>query len=143
MSWTKRELINQAYSELGYADYAFDLRPEQLQGARRLLDAMIAEWDGTGLFVGYPFGDDDLNSDSNIPDVYLSAVYSNLAMRIAPGVGRQPMAQTIAAAERGMTAILQRQGELLPRKADYASVPAGSGNYPYLGIVSLPEDTDG
>ena len=33
MSWTVGEFVNQAFEELGYSNYQFDLQPEQLQQA--------------------------------------------------------------------------------------------------------------
>jgi hypothetical protein len=48
VSWTKRDVIGQAFSEIGLASYTFDLLPEQYEGALRCLDAMIAQWENKG-----------------------------------------------------------------------------------------------
>jgi hypothetical protein len=134
MSWTKRQIIAQAYSEIGFADYAFDMQPEQLQNALRILDSMVAEWDGNSIFLRYPMTSEpsqsSLDTDSNIPDKYIATVYNNLALRIAPGLGRQPLASTITAAKAGLNIITRGQVTALSRVADPGAAPVGVGNSP-------------
>ena len=43
MGYTKRQFILAAFEEIGLAAYTFDLQPDQLESARRRLDAMIAD----------------------------------------------------------------------------------------------------
>jgi hypothetical protein len=52
--WTKRDVIGQAFSEIGLASYTFDLLPEQYEGALRRLDAMIAQWENKGIRLAWP-----------------------------------------------------------------------------------------
>ena len=54
MSWTKREIVEEAYGELALAGYVFDLDPEEEQAALRKLDTMMAVWDARGVRLGYP-----------------------------------------------------------------------------------------
>jgi hypothetical protein len=54
VSWTKRDIIGQAFSEIGLASYTFDLLPEQWEGALRRLDAMIAQWENKGIRLAWP-----------------------------------------------------------------------------------------
>ena len=42
MGWTKQQLVEQAFEEIGMANYVFDLQVEQLQSAMYQLDAMMA-----------------------------------------------------------------------------------------------------
>ena len=35
MSWTKRQIVEQALEELGLASYVFDMQPEQVESAKR------------------------------------------------------------------------------------------------------------
>jgi hypothetical protein len=67
MGWSKQDLIDQAFQQIGLAGYVFDLSPEQLQSALKTLDTMMATWNGRGIRLGYPIpstangskGDDD------------------------------------------------------------------------------------
>ena len=54
MAYTKRDIVNQAFGEIGMADYVFDLQPQQLDSALRQLDMMMATWNGKGIRIGYP-----------------------------------------------------------------------------------------
>jgi hypothetical protein len=54
MGYSKRQFISAAFEEIGLASYVFDLQPEQLQSAMRRLDAMMADWNGKGIRLGYP-----------------------------------------------------------------------------------------
>jgi hypothetical protein len=48
VGYTKRQFVTSAFEEIGLADYVFDLQPEQLEGALRRLDSMMAEWNAAG-----------------------------------------------------------------------------------------------
>ena len=54
MAYTKRQFVEAALTEIGLASYVFDLQPEQLEYARRRLDAMMADLNGKGLRLSYP-----------------------------------------------------------------------------------------
>lgn len=72
MGWTKRQLITQAFEEIGLAAYVFDLTPEQLQSALRRMDAMVAGWNSNGVRIGYPLpsspDSSNIDADSGVPD---------------------------------------------------------------------------
>jgi len=72
VSWTKREIVTNAFEEVGLASYAFDLQPEQLQAGLRRLDNMMATWNSRGLRIGYPLTNSpagsDLDDDANVMD---------------------------------------------------------------------------
>lgn len=134
MSWTKRQLVVQAFEEIGYASYAYDLQPEQLQAGLRRLEAMMGTWNGRGVRLGYPLTSNpdaaELDVESNIPDSSTEAVYTNLAIRIAPIVGKTASVETNRAARSSYTELLGRfampQEQQLP-----ALMPAGAGNKPW------------
>lgn len=134
MSWTKRQFVVQAFEEIGYASYTYDLQPEQLQAGLRRLEAMIATWNGRGIRLGYPLSGNpdlaDLDTDSNVPDAANEAVYTNLAIRIAPIVGKVVTMETKQAARSAYTELLSRfakpQEQQLPD-----TMPAGAGNKPW------------
>jgi hypothetical protein len=94
VSWTKRDIIGQAFSEIGLASYTFDLLPEQWEGALRRLDAMIAQWEMKGIRLAWPlpvsFANSSIDDVTGAPDTALEALYLNLAVRLAPGYGKTP-----------------------------------------------------
>ncbi len=126
---TKRQLVTDAFAEIGLADYVFDIPTEQLQFGLRKLDAMMADWNGMGLRLGYAIpgdtGGGDLDTDAGVPDRAWQAIVANLAVRIAPSMGKQLMPETKAAADRGLTMLL---GKVLPPEQQYGRIPAGAGN---------------
>lgn len=155
MGWTKRQFVQQAFEEIGYASYVYDLEPEQLQAAMRRLDSMMATWNGKGIKLGYPFVSSpelaDLDTESNVPDRANEAVYLNLAIRLAPTVGKQVSNETKAAAKMAYNEVIQsaaRPGEMrFP-----TTLPAGAGNKtwryddPFIqpeddGIITPPKET--
>ena len=134
MSWTKRQFIVQAFEEVGYASYAFDLQPEQLQAVLRRLEAMMGTWNGRGIRLSYPLTSNptaaDLDTASNVPDAANEAIYTNLAIRIAPIVGKVVSAETKQAARSAYMELLSRFA--LPSEQQFPStMPAGAGNKPW------------
>ena len=134
MSWTKRQLVEQAFEEIGYASYTYDLQPEQLQAGLRNLEAMMGTWNGLGIRLGYPLTQNpdasELDVNSNIPDSAVEAVYANLAVRIAPKVGKTTSVELNRAARSGYKVLLSRA--TLPQEQQLPStMPAGAGNKPW------------
>lgn len=134
MSWTKRQLVTQAFEEIGYASYAYDLQPEQLEAGLRRLEAMMSTWNGRGIRLGYSLSsnpdDADLDTDSNVPDSANEAIYTNLAIRVAPIVGKTVSVETNRAARGAYTQLLSRF--TVPQEQQFpSSLPAGAGNKPW------------
>ncbi len=129
---TKRQLIVAAHAELGLADYVFDLPSEQLQLALRRLDAMMADWNGMGLRLGYAIPGSveggDLDTEAGVPDRAWEAIVTNLAIRLAPSFGKTVSPETKGAAERGLSMLL---GKVMPPQMSYGRIPAGAGNKPW------------
>lgn len=147
MSWTKRQLIRQAFSVIGLADYDFDLQAEQLQNAMYLLDSMVATWNAKGVLLSYPLPsspeDADLDEESNIPDRANEAVYMNLALRLATTLGRPTTVELKAAAFYAYNNLLS--WNLQPREMQLPNtMPRGQGNKPYRykndHFLDAPED---
>ena len=90
---TKRQIIEMAYSAVGLAGFVYDLQPEQVESARRMLDAMMASWNARGLRVGWPIPSSpdigDVDEETNLPDSALEAVYLNLGPLLANMHGKQ------------------------------------------------------
>lgn len=146
MSWTKRQLVEQAYEEIGLAAYVYDLSPEQLQSAMRRMDSMVSTWMTKGILLGYPVPvnpqNADLDESSNIPDTAVDAVYQNLAIRLAPGMGKQVSLELKALAKASYDALLMKAA--FPNEMQYdGSLPLGAGNKPTMidrVFVSTPSD---
>lgn len=134
MSWTKRQLVNKAFSEIGIASYDFDLSPEMLQGALDDLDAMMGEWEAKGIAMSYPLpatpSASDLDTDSLAPDKATAAIYLNLAMRIASGYGKTLSVRTAANARSAYITLLSTYNT--PTNRDLPdTMPRGAGNKPW------------
>lgn len=145
MSWTKRELIYQAFETIGMAYYAFDLSPEELQSALRQLESMLMTWNLKGLRLGYNAeSEPDLDTDSNLPDMAIEATYANLAIRIGPGFGRSISPELKAWGYYAYQALLA-QSTKPPYEMQFPeTLPRGQGNKPWREVsdnyTSKPAD---
>ena len=146
MNWTKRQFIVQAFEEIGMANYVFDLQAEQLQAALRRLDSMMATWNALGLRVGYPIPstpeDSDLDEETNVPDAANEAIYLNLALRLAPTVGKQVAPETRLAARSAYMSLVVSKIEI--QEMNIGGLPSGQGHKPYLSGAGeyLPSSAD-
>ncbi len=134
MGYSKRQFITAALSEIGLADYVFDLQPQDLESGLRRLDSMMAEWNAKGIRLGYPIPGSpqfsDINSPSEVPDSANEAIITNLAIRLAPSYGKQVMAETKVAAKNAYNTLLSRA--TLPAEQQLpGSMPSGAGNKPW------------
>jgi len=129
MSLTKRQIVEEAYGELGMSQYVFDLDVDVIQRALRRLDAMMAEWNGRGLRLAYPIpatpDESDLDELTNLPDWANEAVTLNLAVRLAPGHGKAVSPQTLAAAKSAKDAVMARLAQ--PTEIQITNLPRGAG----------------
>jgi hypothetical protein len=134
VSWTKRQFVTQAFEEIGFASYAYDLEPEQLQAALRRLDAMIATWNTKGIRLGYPLPstpeNSELDTETNVPDSANEAIYTNLAIRIAPTVGKAVYVDTKIAAKAAYDALIMAFA-VPPERQLPGDMPSGAGNKPW------------
>jgi len=132
--WTKRQLVNEAYSELALQGYEFDLSPEEVQTALRRLDTMMATWEGLGIQIGYAFpaspDDSDPDTPSGIPDKAVETVYLNLAIRLAPGNGKGISVDTKRNAADGYSLLL-RAAAMPPQQKLPNTMPRRPGNKPW------------
>ena len=134
MSWTKRQFVEQAFEEIGLSDYVFNLQAEQLQSALRRLDAMLGLWNAKGIRLGDPIPaspeDSDLDSETNVPDSAVEAIYKNLAIRLAPTVGKsisRDIAMTALASYNTLLALAATR----PTEMQLSKMPLGQGNKPF------------
>ena len=133
MDWTKRQIIEAAFEEIGYAAYTFDIQAEQYQSALNRLDAMIATWKKRGLVLDYALpaaqGGSSLDDNSEIDD-HQEAIFLNLALKIAPIVGKVPSQETKAAAAIAFRE-LQSTSTARTEWSTPKNLPVGAGNKPY------------
>lgn len=129
--WTKGELVDAAFGELGLAGYVFDLTPEERRAAVNRMDAMLALWESRGMRLGYLMSASpstaDLNSPSGLPDRANLAVFTNLAVMLASGYGKAVppgLASTAGAAYRTLLIDAAQPQEMQLR----AGMPLGAGN---------------
>lgn len=131
MGWTKRQFVEEAYTEIGLASYTFDLSPEMAQRGLRVLDSMMATWNAQNIRIGYLLpnsqGESDLDQDSGVTDQANEAVYLNLAIRLAPGRGKQLSADLRISAKQAYNALLAVAIGYPPERQMYV-MPRGAGN---------------
>jgi hypothetical protein len=134
MGYSKRQFLEAAFTEIGLADYVFNLTPNELTTALRRLDAMMAEWNERGLRLGYPLPGSpqfsDLDAPSGVPDRANEAVITNLACRIAPSYGKQVLPGTMTTARGALNTILVRAASPTPMRYP-GTLPVGAGNKPW------------
>ncbi len=134
MGYSKRQFVTAAFEEIGLASYVFDLQPDQLQSAMRRLDAMMADWNGKGIRLGYPLPsspqDSDLDEPSSVPDSANDAIITNLAIRLAPSYGKAVSPDTKGTARNSYNTILSRA--TMPTEQQMpGTMPSGAGNKPW------------
>lgn len=147
MGWTKRKFVTQAFEEIGYAAYIYDAMPEQLESVLLTLDAMMATWNAKGIRIGYPLHlspeNNLLDEETIIPDSANEAIYTNLAIRIAPRFGKTVQAETKRAAKEGFNALLTKVIQAPEMQLPH-TMPLGSGNKPWRRtnqpFVKKPDD---
>lgn len=132
MSWTKRQIIERAYEEIGLAAYVFDLQPEQVESARRKLDSMVAGWSSKNIQIGYPLPSEadssDLDQDTNVPDYAIDALAFNLAIRIAPSHGKQVSPDIRITAKGAYNDLLTMAVKNPPQMKYSCALPSGAGH---------------
>jgi len=134
VSYTKRQFVEEAFAELGMANYTFDLQPQQLDTALRRLDAMMATWNAKGIRLGYPLPsspqDSDLDTETQVPDSANEAIVANLAIRIAPQYGKSVAIDTRTTAKLGYDTLLARAAFPLEQQFPQ-TLPLGAGQKPW------------
>jgi hypothetical protein len=128
---TKRELVDGAYAELGLAEYVFDLQPEEIGTALHKLERMMSGWDSLGIRLGYAFAvtpkQADGNDDACVPDWAEEGIITNLAVRLAPTVGKSASAETRINARQQYNTLLVGNYEI-PQMQYPRQMPIGTGN---------------
>jgi len=99
-------ILDRAFADIGFASYTFDLTPDEIAQAFGRLDTMMAQAPWNGL-VGYvPSGDEpsretDIGTDADFDE----AIISNLALKLAPTYGKDPLGNVRHDARMGKDAV--------------------------------------
>lgn len=134
---TKGDLVRAALRKLAIASNATltDVEPQSMQDAVDDLESMMAEWyqDGKGIITGYVFADPDNppaeGDDHGLRSSAVSAVYHNLACRIAPDYALESTAKIITTARYGKELLYKQTAISRAKRAPYPNrMPIGSGN---------------
>ncbi|MGQ5792140.1 packaged DNA stabilization gp4 family protein [Serratia sp. IR-2025] len=139
---TKGDLVLAALRKIGIASNATltDVEPQSVEDGVNDLEMMMAEWredPAVGIDVGYLFADDGEpaadNEEHGLKTAYLSAVYHNLALRIAPDYQVEPLAKVVTTARYGKELLIKSsaltRAKKVYREAGYPNrMPIGSGN---------------
>lgn len=136
MSWTKGELVDQAFAELALAGYVFDLTPEERQAACTRLDAMMATWNARGIVLPYALaltpGDANLDAECGLPAWAVEATYLHLALRTAASKGKAAPQTLKATASEAMAAVDSRLAhDDLNEQQFRSGTPKGQGSKPW------------
>jgi hypothetical protein len=130
--WTKGQHVAAAFEEIGLGNWKFDVDPEQQQSALRRLEAMMASWNGQGIRIGYALAtpaNTDWDQDSGVPEEANLAIFTNLAILIAPTVGKTVKAETVKTANAGYRALLSKVAAAALQEQSYPKTfPRGAGN---------------
>ena len=130
MSYTKHQFVQGAFEELGLADYVFDLSSDEMRSGLRRLDAMMAEWNGSGIRLGYPLVSSPENSvltaETGVPDSANEAIITNLAIRLAPQFGKTVSPYTMVAASKAYKTLVSLSAQPIEMKTPN-TLPKGAG----------------
>lgn len=133
MSYTKRDIVTEAYAELALAGYVFDLTADELLWASRRLDQMMGVWLESGIDLDYPVPTGpavDLDEVTNIEPWAVKAAILKLAVSIAAGKGKALAASTLAEAKQAYDTLCIRFAQ--PGTVPYQDqLPTGAGDAPW------------
>ncbi len=139
MSITRQQLVNAAFGDLGISN-EFDVSPDELVGAIAKLNRLMATWTGRNIRIGYSPGT-GANDPTGIPDVAEDAVAMNLALRLAPGIGKVPSPDLKRDARLAYLALLTQKVRLIPVQLP-AEMPLGAGNRRFTRRNFISEPTE-
>lgn len=143
MNITKRQLLEDAFGEVGLGAYMYDLDAGLISRALRTMDSMMAEWNAKGIRIGYPLSSvADPDDECIIPDVAIGAIVQNVAVRVGPSVGKVIQPALSVSAKRSFNTLLAWATSSEIPEVDISYLPSGAGNKPIRTGEFLAEPTD-
>lgn len=136
MSYTKREIIQQAFDEIGVTE---SVGVDVYVQALRKLDAMVAGWAKRGVHLSYPFASSpseaSLDTATTCPDYAHEAMSLGLAIRIAPSFGKLPaaMMDTRKEFKLAFNMLMAHSIEVVERQFPN-TLPRGAGHKPHRNL---------
>lgn len=132
MGWTKRQFIDRALSEIGLGKRSYTPSAEDYADALTIADSMVESWHGRlGLGVGWPVTDnpDDssVDTETDVPGIFVEAVALQLAIRLAASYGKQVMPDTKANASQSFKTMVAKLSKPKPKPMPQG-IPLGGGN---------------
>lgn len=131
---TKGTLMIMAFEEIGLAPYEFNFSPEEQVSALRRLDALMIELETQGMALHYNYpaalGASLPTDASGIDDKAVNAVIQQLALRLAPAIGKTLSAESRASYVQSLAA-LRVMYAVIPERTLQRGTPIGAGNKPY------------
>lgn len=100
----------------------------QAQHGLRVLNEMLADWEGNGVNLGYTPGT-SLADNAALDDMSIQPVKYNLAHELAPYYGRPTPPEVFERAQRGYARLLRDAVNLANEEVEITLLPAGSARY--------------
>lgn len=131
-STTKRQLVEQMFTECALNGWEYDLTPEEKDTALTRLDALMWELRGRGIDVGYNFpnsiGGGSLNDDLGCPDQAFFGLSVLGAKRLCPTMGKTLSKESREALNDAMKAVRAAASGFIPSLSLAPGTPLGAGN---------------
>lgn len=123
---TIREVVQDAFEEIGVKTAEIPLTDDELQSGIRRCNDMLLEWDDIGIIEGY---NEVLNGDDviSVERSAIGAVKYNLAIRLAPSF-QKPISASLASLASGTMSVLLASNSYIGEIAYPDTLPVGSGN---------------
>lgn len=132
---TKRQLIEQAFSEVAINGWEYDIDPSEKDTALTRLDMLMRSLLSKGLDLSYNFpariGGGDLDDMLGCPDGAFDGLAVLLALRLCPTMGKKLSAESRMALGDAMKAVRASAASLVPSMLLAPATPIGSGNKPW------------
>jgi hypothetical protein len=133
----KRQIVEMAYSKCALAGYEFGRTPEEVNDALSELNAMMLEWPFSMLgYVQPAYGVGDGEEQSGIPPETQAAVATQLALRLAPNMGKTLSPEAQVSVSRSL-ALLHAHPLVvsIPTQPLQAHTPRGLGSRGVLNVI--------
>lgn len=140
----KRQIVEMAYSKCALSGYEFGRTPEEVNDALTELNAMMYEWPFCCLgYVQPSYGVGEASEESGIPSDTLAAVATQLALRLAPNMGKTLSPEAQASVSRSM-ALLHARAATVPTQTFQKNTVAGLGRkisviMPFINETFVPD----